>query len=148
MTLHAKLCLVKYDIDISVYNSEILLLSTVFSVKVTSAFLLHVNIKELSWWNTFEPRKTTISFTLLIRWRFQANRRESDIAVFVWNVTLNYAFSPFKWRFIWIFMDSPFRSMNLKVVCSWWWWWGYPSPFLPPAPSRRPFVQGGTVHSP
>ena len=38
-----------------------------FSTKVTCTFLMQENMQELSKINTFKPRKTTISSTLLIR---------------------------------------------------------------------------------
>ena len=42
--------------------------------------------------NTFRVRRTTLSFTFLIRSRFQWYRCKSG---FAWRVTLNYAYSPF-----------------------------------------------------
>ena len=44
---------------------------------------------------TFRIRKTTLSFTFLIRFRFQGYHWKSNIAIFVWRVTWNYTYSPF-----------------------------------------------------
>ena len=40
--------------------------------------------------------KTYSIFTFVIRLIFQGNRCESNIAIFVWRVIWNYAYSPFK----------------------------------------------------
>ena len=48
---------------------------------------------ELSEFNTFKVRKTTISSTLLIRQRFQVYSCESGIPLFKWKVTLNNLFN-------------------------------------------------------
>ena len=75
-----KLCLVKYELDINVYNFG-------FSTKVACAFLLPEHILELSVINTFKHGETTITSTLWITERFHGNRCESDVALFSWRVT-------------------------------------------------------------
>ena len=54
----SQLCLIKYDLDSR--------FSVVVSLQKTSC-ALQENTKELLEFNTFNPRKTTISSTLLIR---------------------------------------------------------------------------------
>ena len=63
---------------------------------VLRAFFLQENKSELSEINTFKPRKTTISSTLLIRKRFQVYLCESGIANFARWYNRNYAYSIFK----------------------------------------------------
>ena len=43
----------------------------------------------------FKETKTFISYSYLIRQRFQGYRFKSGIAIFSWRITLNYAYSPF-----------------------------------------------------
>ena len=57
---HGKACLIKYQLDIIIFNCG-------SSIKATCAFLLRENIWELPELNTFKPNKMKISSTLLIR---------------------------------------------------------------------------------
>ena len=59
-----------------------------FSTKVTCAFLLQEKILELSEINTFKPQETTISPTLLIRYRFHWYRCDSGIGIFEWYLSV------------------------------------------------------------
>ena len=54
---------------------------------VTCAFLAYMKD-----WN-FQVRKTTVSSIFFIRIRLQGNSCKSDIDIFVWRVTWNYAYS-------------------------------------------------------
>ena len=44
---------------------------------------------------TLWTRKTTLSSTFLIRWRYQGYRCKTSIVIVAWRVTWNYAYSPF-----------------------------------------------------
>ena len=55
--------------------------------------------RELSKWNTFKPRKITISYKLFIKYQFQGYRFEMGIAIFAKRVPWNFAYSPFKLKF-------------------------------------------------
>ena len=58
--------MIKYELDINVYNFENWLFS-IFFTKVTCAFLLQENIKKVSDLKSFKPRKTTKSLRKLIK---------------------------------------------------------------------------------
>ena len=64
-------------------------------------------------------RKTTISSTTFTRLRFQGYRSESDIAIFAWRVTWNYAYSPFKCSLTALIKSIYSRktaNVNLQIV--------------------------------
>ena len=46
--------------------------------------------------NTFRVIRTTLSSTFLMRLGFQGYRCTPGIAIFVWRVAKNYAYSPLK----------------------------------------------------
>ena len=66
-----KLCLIKYELDINIYNLKTDYFSIVVFLQkctcMTCTFLLKENIKKLPKLNIFISKKTTISFTPLIK---------------------------------------------------------------------------------
>ena len=49
------------------------------------AYFMQEDINEFSELNTFTPRKTTISVTLMIRFMFRGDRFKSGLAIFTWG---------------------------------------------------------------
>ena len=79
-------------------------------VVVTGAFLLQKRIKELLEFNTFIPRKATMSSTLLIRERCQGYRCEMGIAILAWRI--NDAYSPFKYVNLGLDLGSGYTAVR------------------------------------
>ena len=94
---HVKLCLIKYEIDISEYPCFCFFILFIFnsgiSVKVHFSSSYLEKFKEI---HSFWVRKTMLSSTFLIRLRLPGYRCKSGIAIFACKVTGNYAYSPFK----------------------------------------------------
>ena len=65
---------------------------------------------------TFRIRKTTLSFTFLIRFRFQGYHWKSNIAIFVWRVTWNYTYSPFFQVILLIQLTQKANELILKIL--------------------------------
>ena len=90
-----KLCLIKYKIYISV------ICFCIFHLWVLCESDMRISCKKqamekLAEVITFRVRETTVSSTVLIRLKFQWYRCKSDIALFAWRFTWNYAY----WHYI------------------------------------------------
>ena len=60
--------MIKYELDINVYNKKLIIFNCGFSTKVSYLFPMQENIlQDLKELKTFKPRKTTKTCPLLIR---------------------------------------------------------------------------------